>query len=36
VDWTVTSTPAIRDAFTAALPDWLKYGAGTGCRPAGS
>ncbi|MGO4234701.1 glycoside hydrolase family 26 protein [Pseudarthrobacter sp. YAF2] len=36
VDWTVTSTPAIRDAFTAALPDWLKYGAGTNCRPAGS
>ena len=37
IDWTVTSTPAIRDAFTAALPDWLQYGsAGTSCRPAGS
>ncbi|RAX17043.1 hypothetical protein DC347_10525 [Pseudarthrobacter sp. AG30] len=36
IDWTVTTTPAIRDAFTAALPDWLKYGSGTTCRPAGS
>ncbi len=36
IDWTVTTTPAIRAAFTAALPDWLKYGSGTNCRPAGS
>jgi len=36
IDWTVTNTPAIRDAFTAALPDWLQYGAGTSCRPATS
>ncbi len=26
VDWTVTNTPAVREAFTAALPDWLSYG----------
>ena len=32
IDWTITNTPAIRDAFTAAL----QYGAGTTCRPAGS
>ena len=36
IDWTVTSTPAIRDAFAAALPDRLQYGARTSCRPAGS
>ncbi|PTT68505.1 glycoside hydrolase family 26 protein [Arthrobacter sp. HMWF013] len=34
IDWTVTNTPAIRDAFTTALPDWLHYGTGTTCRPA--
>ena len=36
VDWTVTTTPAIRDAFTAALPGWLQYATGNGCGPAGS
>ncbi len=36
IDWTITNTPAIRDAFTAALPDWLQYGSGTNCSPAGS
>ncbi|TLM88207.1 glycoside hydrolase family 26 protein [Pseudarthrobacter sp. NamE5] len=32
VDWTVTNTPDVRDAFTAALPDWLRYGPDT-CQP---
>ncbi|BCW79801.1 hypothetical protein [Arthrobacter sp. NicSoilC5] len=36
IDWTLTSTPAIREAFRAALPDWLQYGTATSCRPAGS
>lgn len=36
IDWTVTNTPAVRDAFTAALPEWLEYGSGTSCRPAGN
>ncbi|NUT69576.1 hypothetical protein HNO81_00090 [Pseudarthrobacter sp. C4D7] len=36
IDWTTTNTPAIRNAFIAALPDWLEYGNGTSCRPAGS
>ncbi|WP_432244985.1 glycoside hydrolase family 26 protein [Arthrobacter sp. G.S.26] len=34
VDWTVTNTPAVREAFTAALPDWLSYGPAGSCRPA--
>ena len=33
VDWTVTNTPAVRDAFTAGLPDWLRYGPDTSCQP---
>jgi hypothetical protein len=33
VDWTVTNTPAVRDAFTSALPDWLSYGAEQPCKP---
>ncbi|WP_371419178.1 glycoside hydrolase family 26 protein [Pseudarthrobacter sp. NamE5] len=34
VDWTVTKTPEIRGAFTAALPDWLHFGPGPSCAPA--
>ena len=34
IDWTVTNSPAVRDAFTTALPDWLQYGTGTNCRTA--
>lgn len=33
VDWTVTNTAEIRDAFTAAMPDWLRYGPDTSCAP---
>lgn len=33
VDWTITNTPAIREAFTTALPDWLRYGPDKTCRP---
>ncbi|WP_347108052.1 glycosyl hydrolase [Paenarthrobacter sp. S56] len=33
VDWTVTNTPAIREAFTAALPDWFRYGPDQSCKP---
>ena len=33
VDWTVTKTPAVRDAFTAALPDWFRYGPSESCQP---
>ncbi|WGM22862.1 glycosyl hydrolase (plasmid) [Paenarthrobacter sp. OM7] len=33
VDWTVTNTPAVRDAFTAALPGWLRYGPTQTCQP---
>ncbi|NQD88479.1 hypothetical protein HP499_11780 [Paenarthrobacter sp. CM16] len=33
VDWTVTNTPAVRDAFTAALPDWFRYGPEQSCQP---
>jgi hypothetical protein len=33
VDWTVTNTPAVRDAFVAALPAWLRYGPAESCRP---
>jgi hypothetical protein len=29
IDWTVTIVPAIRKAFTAALPSWLAYGGGS-------
>lgn len=35
VDWTVTNTPAIRDAFKAALPGWLHYGPAGSCQPRG-
>ncbi|WP_163167345.1 glycosyl hydrolase [Arthrobacter sp. Alg241-R88] len=33
VDWTVTNTPAVREAFTTALPDWLHYGPEQSCEP---
>ncbi len=33
VDWTVTNTPAVREAFTAALPDWFRYGPAQSCQP---
>ncbi|GAA2844961.1 hypothetical protein JOE60_001734 [Paenarthrobacter ilicis] len=33
VDWTVTNTPAVRDAFTAALPGWFRYGPESACTP---
>jgi hypothetical protein len=33
VDWTVTNTPEVRDAFIAALPDWLRYGPSQPCAP---
>lgn len=33
VDWTATGTPAIRAAFTNALPNWLIFGQKTGCKP---
>lgn len=33
VDWTVTNTPAIREAFTSALPGWLRYGPSQSCAP---
>jgi hypothetical protein len=33
VDWTLTNTPAVRDAFTAALPDWFRYGPTESCQP---
>jgi hypothetical protein len=35
VDWTVNKTPAIREAFKAALPDWLRYGPAQSCSPRG-
>ncbi|KUG61983.1 hypothetical protein AVL61_02555 [Kocuria rosea subsp. polaris] len=31
VDWTTTNTPAVRDAFTADLPGWLRWGPEEGC-----
>ncbi len=34
VDWTVTNNPQLRRAFTAALPDWLRYGPDRPCTPA--
>jgi hypothetical protein len=33
VDWTVTNTPEIRTAFTAALPGWFSYGPPGSCQP---
>lgn len=33
VDWTVTNTPAVRDAFTTDLPGWLRYGPAESCHP---
>lgn len=33
VDWTVTNAPGIRDSFTAALPDWFRFGPGEACQP---
>ena len=33
VDWTVTDSAEVRDAFTSALPDWLKYGPDSSCEP---
>ncbi|YCK79795.1 hypothetical protein M1D89_01835 (plasmid) [Arthrobacter sp. D3-18] len=33
VDWTVNNTPALRDAFTAAMPEWLRYGPEHSCKP---
>jgi hypothetical protein len=35
VDWTITNTPQIREAFTAALPDWFQYGPAQSCTPRG-
>jgi len=31
VDWTATTNPAVRRAFTAALPAWLHFGTAAGC-----
>ena len=36
VDWTATNTAAVRDAFTADLPDWLHWGPEESCTPPGS
>ena len=36
VDWTTTNTAAVRDAFTADLPDWLHWGPEESCTSAGS
>ena len=33
VDWTVSNTPAVREAFTAALPEWFQYGPDQSCQP---
>lgn len=33
VDWTVTTNPAVREAFTDALPEWLSFGPTTPCTP---
>jgi hypothetical protein len=33
VDWTATKAPAVRDAFKAALPDWLRFGPAQSCKP---
>ncbi len=34
VDWTATKDPAIRAAFTKALPGWLHFGTGQPCTSA--
>ncbi|MEV7635500.1 hypothetical protein AB0N71_04880 [Pseudarthrobacter enclensis] len=34
VDWSVTSTPLIKDAFTKSLPAWLQFGPPEQCTPA--
>ncbi|WP_231567595.1 glycoside hydrolase family 26 protein [Sinomonas humi] len=34
VDWTATKDPAVRAAFTKALPSWLDYGTPAACTPA--
>jgi hypothetical protein len=34
VDWTATKDPAVRAAFTQALPAWLDYGTARACTPA--
>ena len=34
VDWTATHDPAVRAAFTNALPAWLAYATPTDCSPA--
>ncbi|MEF3122575.1 glycoside hydrolase family 26 protein [Kocuria flava] len=36
VDWTVTTDPAVRKAFTAELPDWLRWGPEEACTAPGS
>ncbi|MGP0221952.1 glycoside hydrolase family 26 protein [Paenarthrobacter sp. NCHU4564] len=33
VDWTISNTPAIREAFTTALPGWFRYGPDHRCQP---
>jgi hypothetical protein len=33
VDWTVTADPTVRESFTQALPEWLRYGPDSPCRP---
>ncbi|MFK0003142.1 glycoside hydrolase family 26 protein [Paenarthrobacter sp. NPDC090522] len=33
VDWTITNTPLVREEFTSALPDWLRYGPSQSCQP---
>ncbi|MGO4434024.1 hypothetical protein AB4Y88_12220, partial [Paenarthrobacter sp. RAF9] len=32
VDWTISNTPAVREAFTAALPEWFQYGPDQPCQ----
>lgn len=34
VDWTVTSTPPIKEAFDKALPAWLQFAPADTCKPA--
>ncbi|WP_309126111.1 glycosyl hydrolase [Kocuria sp.] len=36
VDWTTTNDPAVRAAFTAALPGWLRYAPETSCTAPGT
>ncbi|WP_197038169.1 MULTISPECIES: glycosyl hydrolase [Actinomycetes] len=33
VDWTATTNPTVREAFTQALPEWLSFGPDTPCTP---